>query len=185
MRRVALSLFAFSLLAAGTASSASGPSLRNPGFEESAAGPVGWGFVQHAGVKAYEVALDHEVVARGERSLRVRRHEEQVFGLVRQVIDLPPAEGRRLEYSAMLRTEAVGPGGWYLEVVLETEGQGFLGRRIIETLRSERVSGDSEWRRVGISQPIPAEVARLSVAIVLRDGGTGWADDVNFAIVGP
>lgn len=165
-------------LACATAGHASELAVRNPGFEASASMPEGWRRQQHVGTQAYEVALDVEDAPEGRQSLRMKRIAKQVYGLVDQQLALDPAaDGKVLNYSAMLRTEAVGPGGWVLVVNFLT-----AGHAIISQARSAPLSGDSDWQRVTLREPLPPHTRILSVGAMLLDGGTAWMDDVKVVL---
>jgi hypothetical protein len=165
-------------LACATAGHASELALKNPGFEASASAPEGWQRQQHVGVQAYEVTLDAEDAPEGKQSLRMKRIKQQVYGLVDQQLALDPAaDGKILNYSAMLRTEAVGPGGWVLVVNFLTAGRAIIGQA-----RSAPLSGDSDWQRITLRKPLPPHTRILAVGVMLLDGGTAWMDDVKVVL---
>ncbi len=157
--------------------------IKNPGFEQSADEAEGWRVSQHAGEKAYAVAIDDKVFAEGKRSFRMRRTEEQVFGLVRQDIKVPGIAGKTLRFSAMLKTEKVGREGWGLVVnFLSHSGGTILGGSILGQVRSKPLTGDSDWTPVEIVAPIPEKTEKLSLGIMLLDEGTGWVDEIQVSI---
>ena len=154
--------------------------IRNPGFEASGAIPLGWSMVQHAGEPAYETAIDDKVFIEGKRSFSMKRKKKQIFGLLRQIVDLPKGEnqGKRMHFSAMLRTEKVGKAGWGLVVNFLAVPDG----RILSQARSKPLRGDTGWTRVEIVEPIPKGAGRLSIGVMLLDEGKGWVDDVKLEI---
>jgi hypothetical protein len=172
-------LLALLLPLAATAAYAGGPLVRNIGFEESPTAPVGWRLSQHAGVTAYEHAIDEEVFFQGTRSFRMQRIKEQVYGLIDQRIRLPGGEPTRLQFGAVLRSRGVGPQGWVLTAnFVDIEGG------IIDQVRAEPVRGDTEWKPVALEAPIPPATHRIAIGVMLLDEGTGWVDDVWVRIGG-
>jgi hypothetical protein len=153
--------------------------IDNPGFEASGVKPVGWIMLQHAGAAAYETAIDDKVFKEGKHSFSMKRKKKQVFGLLRQIVELPKdRKGKKLRFSAMLRTEKVGKGGWGLVVNFLATPDG----RIISQARSKPVRGDTGWTRVEIVEPIPQGTGKLSIGVMLLDEGKGWIDDVKLSV---
>ena len=154
--------------------------IKNPGFEASGTAPLGWSVLQHAGEPAYETAIDDKVFKEGKYSFSMKRKKKQIFGLLRQIVDLPEGgnEGKRLHFSAMLRTEKVGKAGWGLVVNFLTVPDG----RILSQVRSKPLRGDTGWTRVELVEPIPKGTGRLSIGVMLLDEGKGWVDDVKLEV---
>lgn len=157
------------------------PKLANPGFEESDTKATGWRFSQHAGVKAYVIAVDDEVKAEGKHSFRMQRTEKQVYGLLQQMVELTPGSAGTMRLSAEMRSEKVGKDGWILVVNFLTA----LGENIISQVRAKPVTGDSDWERIELVAPIPERTGKLSIGVMLLDEGTGWVDDVQLKIEPP
>lgn len=156
---------------------AEGVELQNPGFEESADKPANWDVSQHAGEVAYETAIDEKVFFEGKRSFRMKQTSKQTYGLLRQIIATPDSAGKALHLSAMLRSEKVGEQGWLLVVNFLTKRGG-----IISQVRSEPVTGDTDWSRVNMIKSIPKRTGRMSIGVMLLDDGAGWVDDVQIKI---
>lgn len=152
--------------------------VANPGFEEPLASPRGWRLSQHAGAEAFEMGRDDKVFAEGGHSFRMKRHTPQVYGLVDQRVALRQSAGQTMRFSAMLRTEDVGPMGWMLVVNFLGETGGILGQ-----VRSEPMTGTSDWRRVTLENQIPVGTEQLAAGAMLLDRGTGWVDDVKLSVV--
>jgi len=153
--------------------------LVNPGFE---AAPVagawvpGWTFSQHVGDDAYDMAVDDEIAAEGQKSLRMRRYAPQVYGALSQHVALTGHAGETIELSARLRTKEVGPKGWVLvlTVIASTGNQQF---------RATPMTGTQEFAEVKVRAKLPEGVEAIDVGALLRDAGTGWIDDVHIRLV--
>jgi hypothetical protein len=178
IRRLLPLLCVFSVLLVSSAWAAP-LTVINPGFEAPIDRRADWRALQHAGARAYDMEVDDEVSAEGKRSFRIKRYAEQVYALVDQRIPARGSGGRTMRFSAMLRTEGVGPKGWMLMV-------NYLGEsdRIIGQVRSEPMTGTTPWRRVTLEKQLPTGTEMLVVGAVLLDSGTGWVDDVELSLLG-
>lgn len=154
--------------------------LINPGFEQ-ALDPTdrnkGWQLSQHAGVPSYEMEIDKKIFSQGKQSFRITRILEQVYGQISQVLRIPTAVGKTLNFSAMLRGKDVGKEGWML-VVNFLDKEGYL----VSQSRSNAIKGTTQWQRINIVEQIPARTFKISVGAMLLDAGTGWIDDATLSI---
>jgi hypothetical protein len=159
-------------------------SLNNPGFEEGeGSAPTnipGWLLNQHAGkmgVSAYEIVIDSGAGPGNNRSLRVTRVLDEVYGWVHQKVSVgPDAAGKALHFSALLKAGNVGPEGWLLVVNMNSTAG------IIQQFRSQPITGTSDWRRTDLTATIPPGTVKVDVGFLLLDAGTGWADDASLSI---
>lgn len=154
--------------------------LINPSFEEPAVGPraPGWSPSQHYGAtRNYEWSVDHDVASEGKASFRIRRLSPQAFGLINQVVVVASHAGKTLEFSAMMKTDEVGPEGWLLVVNIENRNT------ILEQVRSVAVTGKQDFKRHSVRFKLPADAYELKVGVMLLDAGTGWVDDVKLRVV--
>jgi hypothetical protein len=167
------------LRATAPVSDSKGIVLINPGFEAPVERrPRGWILGQHAGTRAYK--MEHDVLIRheGKQSFRVSRFAEQVFGSVFQFVPLPKGHKfKKIELSAMLRSEATDGDGWGL--VANVNGV----QTILEQYNSEALVGTHDWRRVTLSIPITSDATDIKVGATLLGGGTGWIDDVTIKVI--
>lgn len=152
--------------------------LVNPGFEAApvaAAWVPGWTFSRHVGTDAYEFAVDDEVAAEGQKSLRMRRYAVQVYGALSQHVALAGHAGETIELSARLKTKEVGARGWVLvlTVIASTGNQQF---------RAAPMTGTQEFAETKIRAKLPEGVEAVDVGALLRDAGTGWIDDVRLRL---
>ncbi len=178
------SVWFVSFLLSFPAWSSEGQLLRNPGFEESATRPVGWGVAQHAGPVAYEFSLDDEIYVEGNRSFRIERTLEELWGAIRQVVVVPATQGGKqfVRFSAMLRSERVGPDGFGLELVYSGRPLGMLSPPVLRSTRSHGLADTSDWTQVVIEEELPEGTSRITAGVVLHDEGIGWVDDLSLTI---
>ena len=154
--------------------------LANPSFEEPANGPrtPGWNATQHYGAtRDYEWSVDTSTATEGKASYRIKRLNPQAFGMINQGVNVLAHAGKTLEFSGMLKTEAVGPEGWVLVVNIENRNT------ILEQVRSDLATGTHGFKRYNLRFKLPADVFELKIGIMLLDAGTGWVDDVKLRVV--
>ncbi|MBK6727969.1 MAG: carbohydrate binding domain-containing protein [Xanthomonadales bacterium] len=152
--------------------------LRNGSFETANAKgkPEGWNFQQHAGVRAYDFTLD-DLAFEGKHSLRLTRLQKQVWGKVVQNIPANDLIGKTVEFSVRARGEAVGKRGFSVGL------GGFAGSTMLQHVKSERVTGTSDWRKYTLRIEVPEGSSQVMVGVTLDDKGTVWIDDARLRVV--
>ena len=154
--------------------------LVNASFEEPASGPrtPGWSATQHYGpTRDFEWAVDTDIASDGKASYRIKRLRPQVFGMIAQGAVVESHKGKTLEYSAMMKTEDVGPEGWLLVVNIENRNA------LLEQVRSVPATGKHDFKRYSVRFKLPADAYELKLGVMLLDAGTGWVDDVKLRVV--
>ncbi len=154
--------------------------LVNPSFEAPAKGirALGWTPSQHTGpTRNYEWAVDTDAASDGKASYRIKQLSPQAFGLINQAVVVAEYAGKTLELSAAMKTDDVGPEGWLLVVNIESRNA------ILEQVRSNPVTGKSDWKRSVVRFTLPANAYELKLSVMLLDAGTGWVDDVKLRVV--
>lgn len=173
--RYATCLLLVALAACQSVTSETSMPIRNAGFD----GPVvdqilqGWEYEEHAGPwhgHAFEVATD---AGPGTgRALRVTQLHTEVYSFVHQKIRVRPEDaGKRIRFSAMLKTDQVGPLGWKLAVNM------LKGGDILEQFLSTPVSGTTAWRQTTATGTIPLGTTNIDIGFLHLDAGAGWAAD--------
>lgn len=152
--------------------------LRNGSFEtlDAKGKPEGWTFKQHAGVRAYEFALDDSAID-GKRSMRVKRLQQQIWGQVEQNIPADDLIGKTVEFTVKARGEAVGKRGFRVGL------GGFAGSTMLQHVKSERVIGTSDWHKYTLRIEVPEGSTQVMVGVTLDDEGTIWLDDARLRVV--
>ena len=166
----------------GTATSATATDIKlvNASFEQPTSGPrtPGWFATQHYGAtRDYEWAVDTDVASDGLASYRIKRLRPQVFGMINQGAIVEAHKGKTLEYSAMLKTDDVGPEGWLLVVNIENRNA------VLEQVRSVPATGKHDFKRYSVRFKLPADAYEVKLGVMLLDAGTGWVDDLKLRVV--
>lgn len=144
----------------------------NGDFEQAGVGDEipGWTTMQHAGPSAFTIRVDANGAYAGNGSLHVTRTRPNVYGSLTQTLDAKAFAGKTVEFSAMLKTQGVGPKGWLLTINAGLPG----------TIRtSTELSGTTDWQRVSVQVKVPPSARLLTIGATLRDGGDAWMDDVS------
>jgi len=138
-----------------------------------------------AAVGTYRGALDRDIVYHGAASVSVTSESSKArqFGGVHQMIGAADYRGKRVRYSAQVRTENVTDwAGLWLRA---DDGDGrVLAFDNMET--SHRgLRGTREWSRQEVVLDIPQEANAIRFGLVLSGAGKAWLDDVHVDIVAP
>ena len=153
-------------LAGGVCAEETPDLVRNPGFEEGAAG---WSLPA-----AYSVVEDAAHAGKG--CLRLVNADKSTYVLATQKIGARP--GRMYRFGAWMKTQAVAGNDSGATICMEWYGEkGYLGGAYPSGKK-----GDNDWYRVETTTgPIPKEATSISLALYLRKGMTGTAcfDDVT------
>jgi hypothetical protein len=170
-------------IAAGVASSARAAStgkgavtikVANAGFEEPGGADKipGWILSQHVGPKSFVMDLDQTAPFAGHASFRMQRTRQQIYGAIAQQIPVAGYAGKTLEFSAKVKTAAVGAEGWVLTI--DVPG---------ERVSSAPATGTSAWHTVTIRARLPDAARTATIGAMLLDDGTAWLDDVRVRVV--
>ncbi len=182
--RYAASLLLVPLVACQSVTSETSMPIRNAGFE----GPVvnqilpGWEYEEHAGQwggRAYEVAIDAGRGPRNNDALRITQIHDEHYSFLHQKIRVRPEDaGKRIRFSAIVKTDGVGSKGWKL-IVRMIGGSGIVAMvsssGILDAFESRPVVGTSDWHNSSVTGVIPLGTTDVDVGFSLADSGTGWA----------
>jgi hypothetical protein len=150
--------------------------VANGDFEQTSPdGDVpGWMTLQHAGIHAYEMAIEPGGAYSGNGGFRMTRTHPQEYGTLAQDIELPQRFNGDIELSAMLKSRDAGPEGWRLMVIAGAP-----------PVYSTPLTGTTEWQHATVRvKPAPGTTS-VRIGITLLDAGTGWADDVQLKAIAP
>jgi hypothetical protein len=180
LRRAAASVV-LGLMASAAAAASTPVPLINAGFESTKPGmsgnPEGWVSIQHAGDLSYTFRLDEAVRHAGARSVRIDNVGPEPFGSIYQQLPAAAHRGKRLRFSAWLRTESVRGsatgGGGVLILQAMQNGAPLAWNHMKDTA----VAGSTEWQRYQVALDIPATADRIEVGAMLHGPGKLWLDD--------
>jgi len=156
--------------------------LKNASFQANAQGELSdWAGLEHNKGESYTFVADTEGAYSKPSSARIRRHGDELFGLLAQTIRVQPEWlNKKLRLSGYLKAEKVdGEGG---ALVLQTTGGG--GNVLTHNhMDDQRVKGNQSWKAYAIEIRIPPEAYFVRLGPMLEGGGTLWADDMKLELI--
>lgn len=156
--------------------------LQNPSFNGDAQGHFpGWTLHEHMRGNSYTFVADAVNAHSAPSSARIRRHGDEFFGLMQQLIPIPASWlGKTARLSGYLRTDgATGTGG---ALVIQARGSG--GSPIThDHMDGRRATGTQGWKRYSVEVKIPPGATNLQVGAMLQDDGSLWVDDLSLVVL--
>jgi hypothetical protein len=151
------------------------PALRNPGFEDPAAGGAcapSWECSAHVSVASFRFSVANDAPAAGRGSLCIERVGGEPWALVTQGFHTTALRGQRIRLSMAVRAQGLegGAGPW-----IQSQG----GRAHAAKL----VKATSGWERVAVELAVPAESNLLVVGATLEGPGRACFDDVRLELL--
>jgi len=154
--------------------------LANPGFEEAAPDDrcaAGWSCSMHADPNSFRFFVDAGGAAGGGHSLCIEPVTHEPWGKVAQAVVDPSVRGRRVRFSAAVRTVGVAGRGAALQAVVHgNSGQ-------ILAVREEWTAGTRPWRRLALEMDVPAATHDVELGMALEGTGRACLDDTLLEIV--
>ncbi|MFY0565020.1 AraC family transcriptional regulator [Archangium lansingense] len=146
--------------------------------EEKKALPEGW-FVTESTPKLYEAGLDTENPCEGNRSayLRSLHAIPSGYGTFMQAFGAQTFRGKRLRFSAVVRTENVqGWAGLWMRV----EGEDPKEPLAFDNMQSRALVGTSPCKRYEVVLDVPQEAKAIMAGLMLSGTGKAWMGTVRF-----
>ena len=166
---------------------AAAPSVENPGFEAGAAGelPAAWALRAFSAAQGFTARAVEREPAGGRRCLEVARKDFLAFGqyaAVSQSVPAAPVRGRRVRFSAMVRTDGL-KGYFGAAVYARVHRPGFRPGHAAELL--DKPERGTAWVRRAVVVDVAADADQVEVGFVLHMSGTAWFDDAALEDLGP
>jgi hypothetical protein len=154
--------------------------LDNPGFEEAARNDrcaPGWNCSMHADPNSFRFFLDAGGADGAGHSLCIEPLTREPWGKATQAVVDPSVRGRRVRFSAAVRTLDVAGRGAALQAVIHgNSGQ-------ILAVREEWTAGTRPWQRMSLEVDVPAATHDVEVGVALEGTGRACMDDAILEIV--
>ncbi|MCB9678065.1 MAG: hypothetical protein H6737_23395 [Alphaproteobacteria bacterium] len=137
-----------------------------------AAAPTGWWAPD---VDGYTVDRDETVAKDGSASAVIRGEKgAKDFATLLQPLDPAPWAGKRVRYTAWVRTEGVKDwAGAWMRVDVGDESTAF------DNMQDRALRGTNDWTEVSVVLDVDAEATGLVFGILLSGPGAVWLDDVH------
>jgi hypothetical protein len=129
----------------------------------------------------YEQGVDPEVLFNGKKSayLRSKGLGPEGFGTLMQTFQARAYSGKRLRYSAYVKSEEVEKwAGLWMRI--DGPQVGMLG---FDNMQNRPIKDTTDWQRYEIVLDIPKESTNIAFGILLDGSGQVWLSDIQFAEV--
>jgi hypothetical protein len=126
----------------------------------------------------YAVARDERVVWNGTSSARFSASDDRAqHGMLQQTVSASAFAGKRIEFSAVLKTESATLGAKVWLIAVDARGM------IVAESGSSWLPGTRDWHRQSIVAAIPPHAAAITFAFRMLGRGMLWVDDAKIAAV--
>jgi len=141
--------------------------------------PTGW---MQMGMGTFRVGLDRSVSHSGEASGRVTAASpaEMEFGSLSQIIRADAYRGKRIRFSAYVKTREAGGNGAVLWMRVDGGG----GMMAFDNMMTRGVRGTTDWTQASIVLDVPADAEGILFGLILSGTGEAWIDDASLEAVG-
>jgi hypothetical protein len=143
--------------------------------------PVGW-YVTESAPKRYEAGVDTKSTCEGTRSayLRALTPDENGYGTFMQAFGAHDFRGKRLRFSAAVRTQDVD--GW-AGLWMRVEGPDPKQPLAFDNMQSRALVGTKGCKRYDVVLDVPAEATTIMAGLIMSGTGQAWLDNVRFDVV--
>jgi hypothetical protein len=143
-----------------------------------AATPTGW-YLAGSQPTAYFTAIEPESAYNGHSSAVLKRvRAGDGFGTLMQDIRAEHYAGKRLRFSAFIKTEEAKSAGLWMRV---DKGSSVLE---FDNMQDRPLIGTSGWQRYSVVLDVPTEATGVYFGILLSGSGTVWINSGNLEVVG-
>jgi len=150
---------------------------------ETKPGPKGW-YQYEVVAGEYAVALDRAVTHAGRSSARLASTSSNPtkYGLLGQVVDAALYRGKRVRFSAFLRTDKVAKwSGLFMRI--DSPDHDPKHALAIDAMERRPIRGTTGWARVEVVLDVAPEASQIVLGLTLTGAGTVWIDEVRLEVV--
>jgi C-terminal processing protease CtpA/Prc len=143
--------------------------------------PLAEGWQAGGNAASFRGTVDRSVVHSGTGSGHVvaRTIPATGLGTLTQVVAADSLRGKRIRFSAYIKTRNAGGAILFLQVLGESNTSvGFANSE------AQNVTGTSDWVRRSFEIDIASNAVRIGLGFAVIGAGEGWVDDVELDIVG-
>ncbi len=144
--------------------------------------PMFAGWMATAGTSSYRIGIDRSVKHSGTGAGHITAIEANPsnFAIVMQTIRADDFRGKRVRFSAYLRTQGAAGSGAGLWLRVDANG----GAAALDNMSTRRVTRNTEWTRVECVLDVGDDAVGLAMGLLYGGPGEVWIDDVSLEIVG-
>ncbi len=146
--------------------------------------PTGWYKNGTNNAAAYLAGVDHIQTHAGQPSAYVKSNQSAIegFGGMMQMCSAENFLGKRLRFSAWMKTENVGEGGAHLW--LRVDGKERNEMLQFDNMNNRAVKGTTDWQQYSVVLDVPANSAALAYGFFVHGLGQAWISGVKIEEVG-
>lgn len=130
------------------------------------------------------IGIDEAMRIAGTENLSIEcANAESSYGGIFQTFDAADFRGKRVRYSALMRTENVvgdGEAEGVATLWMRVEGTNFQRPLMIARLGERSLRGTMGWTPVDIVADIPRNAVRIHIGFVMQTRGQMWITDLQF-----
>lgn len=147
----------------------------------TAAPPPGW-FMAGSKPAEYDTGLDNATKFIGQSGAFLRSRGEgrpQGFGTLMQTFRAEPFRGKRVRFSAMVKTDGVEDwAGLWMRIDEGTKTVAF------DNMQNRPLKGTSDWRKYDVVLDVSGSATTVNMGILLSAKGAVWMAGAQFEPVG-
>jgi hypothetical protein len=151
-----------------------------PAKSEPGKPPAGWGRGPNL---EYATEIDNEVFYSGNGSLRISSLNGNLQGRGDggQVTKADSYRGKRVQFSAIIRTENVSNGAALWFRVDGTDGRTLAFDN--SQASDRKLQGNTDWTEVRLVLDVPENAGAMYYGVILAGRGRAWMDNARIAVV--
>jgi hypothetical protein len=151
-----------------------------------------WG-IRGTAPEDFQVIADRDEHTTGKSSIGLSslRHTDG-WGTLYQFASAEPMRGKRIEFTADIRTSGVENGASLLVRVDDADGRAVAIDNMYYSYGSERseknlgnrsLSGDNDWTSASVVLDVPVDAHAVSYGVALTGSGKVWLDNAHLEVV--
>ena len=130
--------------------------------------------------KDYDVGRDKAISLGGKPSgfIKSNKSDAEGFGSYMQMFDADEFRGKRVEFSAFVKSEDVADwAGLWMRIDGEKQAVAF------DNMQGRPIKGTANWTRYSVVLDVAPDAKAVAFGILLSGKGSVWINDVRFEIV--
>lgn len=151
-----------------------------PGALVESAPISGWFLAGNARTQ-YRMGPDRDIKHTGALSARLWAVEDPGarFGTLMQISSAEPYRGKRLEFSAFVKTSGVS--GWTGLWMRVDRSNGEMGA--FDNMQDRPLSGSADWQKYNVVLDVADDAKNIAFGVLQEGPGSSWIDDATLEVV--
>jgi hypothetical protein len=150
--------------------------------------PEGW-IKAGSAPQQYDVGIDKTMQRGGHPVVFIKSivEETEKFGTVMQMASPGEYLGKRVRYSADVKSESIDQDKAWAGLWFRVDGpdSGSGTTLAFDNMRNRPIKGTTDWKRVSIVLDVPDNAVAIAFGLLLQGSGKAWMGDLLFEVVPP